>query len=77
MPCGLGNESARMKSWRESALAAMGEVFRALRADDQYKREVAIKLVRVGADADSVIRRFKQRAADSGQPRSSQYCAFA
>jgi serine/threonine protein kinase/tetratricopeptide (TPR) repeat protein len=40
-------------------VGGMGEVFRALRADDQYKREVAIKLVRVGADADSVIRRFK------------------
>jgi serine/threonine protein kinase/tetratricopeptide (TPR) repeat protein len=37
----------------------MGEVFRALRADDLYKRDVAIKLVRVGADADSVIRRFR------------------
>ena len=40
-------------------VGGMGEVFRAIRADDQYKREVAIKLVRVGADADSVIRRFK------------------
>lgn len=40
-------------------VGGMGEVFRARRADDQYKREVAIKLVRVGADADSVIRRFK------------------
>lgn len=40
-------------------VGGMGEVFRGLRADDQYKREVAIKLVRVGADADSVIRRFK------------------
>lgn len=40
-------------------IGGMGAVFRALRADDQYKREVAIKLVRVGADADSVIRRFK------------------
>ena len=40
-------------------VGGMGEVFRALRADDQYKREVAIKLVRVGADADSVIRRFR------------------
>jgi len=37
----------------------MGEVFRALRADDLYERDVAIKLVRVGADADSVIRRFR------------------
>ena len=41
-------------------VGGMGEVFRARRADDQYKREVAIKLVRVGAEAGSVLRRFKQ-----------------
>ena len=41
-------------------IGGVGEVFRALRADDQYKREVAIKLVRVGADADAVIHRFKR-----------------
>jgi eukaryotic-like serine/threonine-protein kinase len=40
-------------------IGGMGEVFRARRADDQYNAEVAIKLVRVGADAGSVIRRFK------------------
>ena len=40
-------------------VGGMGEVYRALRADDQYQHEVAIKIVRVGADADSVIRRFK------------------
>ena len=37
----------------------MGEVYRAVRADDQYHKQVAIKLVRAGQNSDFVIRRFK------------------
>jgi serine/threonine protein kinase/tetratricopeptide (TPR) repeat protein len=37
----------------------MGEVYRAFRADDQYRKQVAIKLVRAGHDSDFVVRRFK------------------
>jgi serine/threonine protein kinase/tetratricopeptide (TPR) repeat protein len=37
----------------------MGEVYRAFRADDQYRKQVAIKLVRAGQDSEFVIRRFK------------------
>jgi non-specific serine/threonine protein kinase/serine/threonine-protein kinase len=37
----------------------MGEVFRAVRADDQYQKEVAIKIVRAGADSAFVVSRFK------------------
>jgi serine/threonine protein kinase len=37
----------------------MGEVYRAVRADDQYQKQVAIKLVRAGADSGFVINRFK------------------
>ncbi len=37
----------------------MGEVYRAFRADDQYRKQVAIKLVRAGQDSDFVIHRFK------------------
>jgi len=36
----------------------MGEVYRAVRADGQYKREVAIKLVRGGYDTAVVLERF-------------------
>jgi serine/threonine protein kinase len=38
----------------------MGEVYLAARADDQYQKQVAIKLVRRGWDLDSIIRRFRQ-----------------
>ena len=37
----------------------MGEVYRALRADEQYKKEVAIKLVRAGRDSSLFLRRFR------------------
>ena len=38
----------------------MGDVYRAVRADDQYEKQVAIKLVREGLDKDSVYARFRQ-----------------
>ena len=41
------------------AVGGMGEVYRAFRADDQYKKQVAIKLVRAGQDSASVFGRFK------------------
>jgi eukaryotic-like serine/threonine-protein kinase len=37
----------------------MGTVYRAVREDDQYRKQVAIKLVRGGHDTASVLRRFK------------------
>jgi serine/threonine protein kinase/tetratricopeptide (TPR) repeat protein len=37
----------------------MGEVYRAFRADDEYRKEVAIKLVRAGRDSSFVVSRFK------------------
>ena len=40
-------------------VGGMGEVYRAFRADDQYRKQVAIKLVRAGQDSEFVIRRFR------------------
>jgi serine/threonine protein kinase len=37
----------------------MGEVYRAVRDDDQYQQQVAIKMVCAGKDSGFVIRRFK------------------
>jgi len=37
----------------------MGEVYRAFRADDQYRMQVAIKLIRAGQDSSFVVTRFK------------------
>ncbi len=43
----------------EIGRGGMGKVYRAVRADDQYQKEVAIKVVRRGFDTDSGLRRFK------------------
>jgi len=40
-------------------VGGMGEVFRAVRADDQYSKQVALKLVRPGQDSSFVIHRFR------------------
>jgi serine/threonine protein kinase len=40
-------------------MGGTGEVYRAFRADDQYRKEVAIKLVRAGQDSAFVVSRFK------------------
>ncbi len=37
----------------------MGEVYRAVRADGQYDKQVAIKFVRAGLDTSSVLERFR------------------
>jgi non-specific serine/threonine protein kinase/serine/threonine-protein kinase len=37
----------------------MGEVYRAVRADGQYEKEVAVKLVRGGYDTGSMLERFR------------------
>lgn len=38
----------------------MGDVYHAVRGDDEYRKEVAIKLIRRGLDTDSVVRRFRR-----------------
>ena len=44
---------------REIGHGGMGEVYLAARDDDQYRKQVAIKLVRRGMDIDLIIRRFR------------------
>src|SRR6267378_2891919 len=43
---------------REIGRGGMGTVFLAVRADDQYRKLVAIKLVNRGMDTDVILRRF-------------------
>ena len=44
---------------RELGRGGMGRVFLAERADQEFKRQVAIKLIKRGMDTDSVIRHFR------------------
>ena len=43
---------------RELGHGGMGSVFLAVRADDQYRKQVAIKLINRGMDTDLILRRF-------------------
>jgi non-specific serine/threonine protein kinase/serine/threonine-protein kinase len=45
---------------REIGHGGMGTVFLAIRADEQFKKRVAIKVVRRGMDTEAVLRRFRQ-----------------
>ncbi len=44
---------------RELGHGGMGTVFLAERADDQYDQQVAVKVVRVGTNAEIISRRFQ------------------
>jgi eukaryotic-like serine/threonine-protein kinase len=45
---------------REIGHGGMGTVYLAMRADEQFKKRVAIKVVRRGMDTEAVLRRFRQ-----------------
>ena len=49
----------------------MGEVFAASRADGQYEKRVALKLVRSGYDTAFILERFRTERRDPGGPRPS------
>jgi eukaryotic-like serine/threonine-protein kinase len=55
----VGRSIGAYRVVEEIGAGGMGEVYRAIRADDQYKKEVAIKVVRRGFDTESGLRRFK------------------
>ena len=55
----LGQRVGPYQLVEEIGIGGMGEVYRAFRDDDQYKKEVAIKLVRAGQNSRFVIARFK------------------
>src|SRR3984893_16248646 len=44
---------------RESGRGGLGAVYLAARADDEYRKQVAIKLVRRGLDTEDILRRFR------------------
>ncbi len=44
---------------REIGRGGLGAVYLAARADDEYRKEVAIKLVRRGLDTEDILRRFR------------------
>ena len=49
----------RYRIIREIGRGGMGAVFLAERADDQYQKQVALKLIKRGMDTESVLRHFR------------------
>jgi eukaryotic-like serine/threonine-protein kinase len=54
-----GQVIGRYRIIREIGRGGMGAVFLAERADDEYKKQVALKLIKRGTDTDSVLRHFR------------------
>jgi eukaryotic-like serine/threonine-protein kinase len=55
----LGRHIGPYELLEEIGSGGMGEVFKARRADDEYQRLVAIKLIRIGLDSAFVIQQFR------------------
>ncbi|HTS37880.1 MAG TPA: protein kinase [Candidatus Solibacter sp.] len=58
-PSRVGRRTGAYTILEEIGHGGMGEVYRAGRADGQYEKEVAIKLVRGGYDTAAVLERFR------------------
>jgi len=55
----IGRRVDPYKIVEEIGIGGMGEVYRAFRADGEYRQEVALKVVRGGQDSGFVVGRFK------------------
>ncbi|HVG39648.1 MAG TPA: protein kinase [Pyrinomonadaceae bacterium] len=56
----IGQRLGSYKIVRELGRGGMGAVYLAVRADDEFQKRVAIKLVKRGMDTDFILRRFRQ-----------------
>jgi serine/threonine protein kinase/Tol biopolymer transport system component/Tfp pilus assembly protein PilF len=55
----IGRRIGSYKLVREIGRGGMGSVYLAIRADAEYQKQVAIKLIKRGMDTDFIIRRFR------------------
>jgi serine/threonine protein kinase len=56
----IGARLAQYRIVEKLGVGGMGDVYRAVRADDQFEMQVAIKLVRQGLDTEFVYARFRK-----------------
>ncbi|MGZ5003001.1 MAG: serine/threonine protein kinase, partial [Chthoniobacterales bacterium] len=54
-----GRQFGSYQIMREIGRGGLGAVYLAARADDEYRKQVAIKLVRRGLDTEDILRRFR------------------
>jgi len=55
----VGRQFGAYQVIREIGRGGLGAVYLAARADDEYRKQVAIKVIRRGLDTDDIIRRFR------------------
>jgi tetratricopeptide (TPR) repeat protein len=55
----IGRQIGPYRLIEEIGSGGMGEVYRATRADDEYEKQVAVKLIRTGQDSAFVVNRFR------------------
>jgi len=55
----IGRRVGTYQIVEQIGVGGMGEVYRSFRADDQYRKEVALKVVRAGQDSQFVVARFR------------------
>src|ERR1700683_3905895 len=55
----LGRRIGQYELVAKLGSGGMGEVYRAVRDDDQFQKQVAIKLIRQGYDTAQIVRRFR------------------
>jgi serine/threonine protein kinase/tetratricopeptide (TPR) repeat protein len=58
-PSMIGRRLGQYQILEQIGSGGMGEVYRAERIDQQYQKQVAIKLVRAGQDTDFIVSRFR------------------
>ncbi|MGH9905995.1 MAG: protein kinase domain-containing protein, partial [Pyrinomonadaceae bacterium] len=58
-PSVIGKRLGAYRIERELGRGGMGSVYLAVRADDEYRKQVAIKLIKRGMDTDFIVRRFR------------------
>ncbi|MGI8890899.1 MAG: protein kinase domain-containing protein [Chthoniobacterales bacterium] len=58
-PIDLGQQFGAYRILRELGRGGLGMVYLAERADDEYRKEVALKLVRRGLDTEDILERFR------------------
>ena len=56
----IGRRVGSYRIVRELGRGGMGAVYLAVRADDEFQKRVAVKLVKRGMDTDFILRRFRQ-----------------
>jgi serine/threonine-protein kinase len=55
----VGRQFGAYQIIREIGRGGLGAVYLAARADDEYRKEVALKLIRRGLDTEDILRRFR------------------